>query len=262
MKRLFRFSALLPVLAGLILSLPAQADERASLKVASDVPYEPFQMQRPDGTFTGFEVDLVNAICQQMQRRCEWVKQSWDGIIPGLQARKYDFIASAMSVTPDRKKQVLFADPYYAVPSLWVASDKSDISDISGDLSGKQIGVQRATVQDNYVTQNYPEADIHRYATADDLAVDMDAGRLDLTFITGPLAQDVLIDQGGFHQVGEPISRPKSIFGDGIAAAFRTRDRDLVEAFNQALKTVEQNGTYDRLMHEYFDYDIHPDTLQ
>ncbi|OHV08493.1 nickel transporter [Kushneria phosphatilytica] len=242
--------------------LPAQAADQKPLKVASDVPYEPFEMQRPDGTFTGFEVDLVNAICEQMQRRCEWVKQGWDGIIPGLQARKYDFIASAMSVTPDRRKQVLFADPYYAVPSLWVAPDDSDIDDVSGDLAGKKIGVQRATVQDNYVTQHYPKAEIRRYATADDLATDMSAGRLDLTFITGPLAQDVLINRGNFRQLGEPVSKPKSIFGDGIAAAFRPRDRALVEQFNQALHKVEQNGTYDRLMHQYFDYDIHPDTTQ
>ena len=136
------------------------------------------------------------------------------------------------------------------------------MDDVSGELTDKQIGVQRATVQDNYVTQNYPQATIRRYATADDLATDMSAGRLDLTFITGPLAQDVLIDRGGFHQVGEPISKPKSIFGDGIAAAFRQRDRDLVEAFNEALHTVEQNGTYDRLMHHYFEYDIHPDAAQ
>ena len=99
---------LLPAIVGVMIALPAQGDDQKPLKVASDVPYEPFEMQRPDGTFTGFEVELVNAICEQMQRRCEWVKQSWDGIIPGLQARKYDFIASAMSVTPDRKKQVLF----------------------------------------------------------------------------------------------------------------------------------------------------------
>lgn len=240
---------------GLGLSAAHAADD--TLRVATDVPYAPFQMQNPDGSFTGFEVELVDAICTRMHKRCEWVAQGWDGIIPGLLARKYDFIASSMSVTQERARQVLFAEPYFKVPSAWVVPD-GEALDVDGDLAGRTIGVQRNTVQDNYVTATYPAAEVRRYADADGLANDMRNGRLDATFITAALAKDVLIDKGGFHQVGATIGEPESIFGPGIAAAFRPRDKTLVEAFNRALAEVRADGTYERLMHAYFDYDISP----
>ncbi|HSH57900.1 MAG TPA: transporter substrate-binding domain-containing protein, partial [Halomonas sp.] len=80
------------LIAAALAATPAMADE-GPLRIAVDVPYMPYQYQEPDGTITGFEVELIDAVCVEMQRECEWVKQGWDGIIPGLLARKYDFIA-------------------------------------------------------------------------------------------------------------------------------------------------------------------------
>ncbi|ANF59556.1 hypothetical protein A5892_07890 [Halotalea alkalilenta] len=241
--------------------LSARALAEPPLKIAVDVPYAPFQLQHADGSFDGFEVELVNAICTEMQRRCEWVKQPWDGIIPGLLSRKYDIIASALSVTEERARQVRFAEAYYVVPSSWVApADR--MLDPNDDLSGRTIGVQRSTIQDDYVTRTHPQADIRRYPDASALAADMSAGRLDLAFITTPLAQEVFVDQGGYRLVGEPIREPREIFGDGIAAAFRPRDEALVERFDRALHQVVANGTYEELMERYFDYDVRPDGLR
>ena len=87
----------------------AMAKEYKELRLAVDVPYEPFEFKAPDGTLTGFEIDLGNAVCAEMQVKCEWVIQAWDGIIPGLLARKYDAIFSSMSINEDRAKKVLFS---------------------------------------------------------------------------------------------------------------------------------------------------------
>lgn len=238
----------LPLLLGGI----AKADEDP-LRVGVDIPYAPFQFKQPDGTITGFEVELVDAACERMQRQCEWVEQAWDGIIPALLARKFDFIASSMNITEDRAKRVLFSEPYFQVPSAWVARTGSDWHPDDGDLDGAAIGVQQGTIQDEFVTQYYPKADIHRYGDSAAMVNDMQAQRLDLAFTAFPLAQETLLGDQRFERVGELVTGPESIYGPGIGAAFRKRDRELVEQFNQAMQRVKQDGTYDRLHHKYFD---------
>jgi arginine/ornithine transport system substrate-binding protein len=69
------------------------------LKVAIDPTYEPFTFKTPDGKPTGFDVDIANAVCEHIKRKCVFVEQVWDSMIPGLQAKKYDVIISSMSIT-------------------------------------------------------------------------------------------------------------------------------------------------------------------
>jgi arginine/ornithine transport system substrate-binding protein len=84
----------------------APAPEAAVLKVAIDPTYEPFTFKTPDGKPTGFDVDIANALCEQIKRKCVFVEQVWDSMIPGLMAKKYDVIISSMSITEDRKKEL------------------------------------------------------------------------------------------------------------------------------------------------------------
>ena len=87
------------------------------LRVAIDPTYEPFTFKTADGKPTGFDVDIANAVCEQIKRKCVFVEQVWDSMIPGLQAKKYDVIISSMSITEDRLKVVDFTDKYYNTPS-------------------------------------------------------------------------------------------------------------------------------------------------
>ncbi|MFC3286117.1 transporter substrate-binding domain-containing protein [Litchfieldella rifensis] len=239
------------LLSTAMLGSAVYADDKP-LRIGVDVPYMPYQYKLPDGTIAGFEVDLVNAACERMQRECEWVEQPWDGIIPGLQARKYDLIASAMNITEDRARQVLFSDPYYQVPSVWVGKAGEDV-DPEGDLAGRAIGVQQGTIQDEYVTQFYPDADIRRYGDSGAVVNDMQAGRLDLVFTAFPLAQETMLGDERFKRQGALITGPESIYGPGIGAAFRQRDEDLAEAFNQAMAELKEDGTFDALYADYFE---------
>lgn len=233
-----------------LLGNTAQAAE--PLRIGVDIPYAPYQYKLPDGTITGFEVELVGAACEQMQRPCEWVEQAWDGIIPGLLARKYDLIASSMNITQDRARQVLFSAPYFQVPSVWVGQGGMSWDPVEGDLAGAAIGVQQGTIQDEYVTQFYPQADIRRYGDSGAVVNDMKAQRLDLVFTAFPLAQETLLDDPNVSRVGELVTGPESIYGPGIGAAFRQRDTALVEEFNAAMAKVKANGTYDTLHEKYF----------
>ncbi|WP_136066315.1 transporter substrate-binding domain-containing protein [Modicisalibacter radicis] len=248
MKKLLLSATLTLAAAGIT---TVQADD-GPLRIGVDVPYAPYQYKLPDGTITGFEVELVAAACQQMQRECRWVEQSWDGIIPALLARKFDLIASSMNITEDRAKQVLFSDPYFQVPSVWVGQAGHDWQPGDGDLADAAIGVQQGTIQDEYVTRFYPKADIRRYGDSGAVVNDMQAKRLDLVFTAFPLAQETLLGDEEFARVGKLVTGPESIYGPGIGAAFRKRDAALAEDFNAAMGEIKADGTFQRLHEKYF----------
>lgn len=259
--RLARPFAVLAVALGLASTAYAAAPQH--VRIAVDVPYPPFEYRNADGELEGFEIELGDILCERAKLDCEWVVQGWDGIIPGLLSRKYDAIMSSMRITPARERQVLFTRPYAMSPKVWVARRGSDISlDDPASLKGLSVGVQRGTTQDSYITQQYADTlDIQRYATAADVALDMESQRLDLAFLNYPVALDSLEignADSQFVQVGPRLDRPESIFGKGNAIAVRPRDKELAEVFNQALDSVYADGTFEDLMHQYFDYDLRP----
>lgn len=246
-KLIVAASVVLAMMAGI-----AHAQER-NLRIAFDVPYEPFEYKDEDGELTGFEVELAEAMCEEMNANCEFVTQAWDGMIPGLLARKFDLIMSSMSITPERAERVLFSDPYYNTPGGWFGPDSfdTDVTDMDA-MKGKTVGVQRGTTMDTYVTEEMGDVvSIKRYTTADDMVLDLEGQRLDVVFVDYPVGEQTVLSKEGFKEVGEPVK-----LGEGVGVAMRKRDKDLAEEVNAALATLKEDGTYDTIMEKYFDYDI------
>ncbi|TBW52913.1 transporter substrate-binding domain-containing protein [Marinobacter halodurans] len=230
-----------------------QAKEWKDIRIAFDVPYEPFEYKKPDGSLTGFEVELAEAMCKELQANCDFVIQSWDGMIPGLLARKFDAIMSSMSITPERQEKVLFSEPYYNTPGGWFAKndETTDPTDMDA-MKGKIVGVQRGTTMDTYVTENMSGVvEIKRYTTADDMVLDLEGERLDMVFVDYPVGEQTLLNRDGFHEIGQPVK-----LGEGVGVAMRKRDQDLAEQINKALTKLKNDGTYDTIMKKYFTYDV------
>ncbi|MFL1455206.1 transporter substrate-binding domain-containing protein [Marinobacter sp. GN3S48] len=229
-----------------------QAQER-NLRIAFDVPYEPFEYKDDKGELTGFEVELAKAMCEEMNANCELVIQAWDGMIPGLLARKFDLIMSSMSITPERAERVLFSEPYYNTPGGWFAPEGFDTDVTDKDaMKGKTVGVQRGTTMDTFVTEELGGiVTIKRYTTADDMVLDLEGQRLDVVFVDYPVGEQTVLSKEGFKEVAEPVK-----LGEGVGVAMRKRDKDLAEEVNAALATLKEDGTYDTIMKKYFAYDI------
>ncbi|PXX93621.1 nickel transporter [Marinobacter vulgaris] len=246
-KLIVAASVALSMMAGV-----AQAQER-DLRIAFDVPYAPFEYKDDDGELTGFEVELAEAMCEEMNANCEFVIQAWDGMIPGLLARKFDLIMSSMSITPERAERVLFSEPYYNTPGGWFAREgfDTDVTDMDA-MEGKTVGVQRGTTMDTHVTEEMGGiVNIKRYTTADDMVLDLEGQRLDVVFVDYPVGEQTILSKEGFKEVGEPVK-----LGQGVGVAMRKRDEDLAEEVNAALATLKEDGTYDAIMEKYFAYDI------
>src|SRR5690606_36384301 len=122
-----------------------------TLKIGTEGAYPPFNNLTADGKLEGFDIDIANALCEEMKAKCEFVTQDWDGIIPALQAGKFDAIIASMSITEKRKKQIDLTNKYYNTPPAVAVTKDSTIADVTpAGLAGKSIGVQGSTTHSNF----------------------------------------------------------------------------------------------------------------
>jgi arginine/ornithine transport system substrate-binding protein len=237
-----------------------QAKDWKKVRIGVEGAYPPFSYVTPDGELAGFDIDIAKALGAAMGAEVELVAQDWDGIIPALLAKKYDAIIASMSITEERKKKVGFTNKYYNTPAKFVCK-KGAMTEFSRDnIKGKKVGVQRATIHDNYLTDNYGnDVEVVRYGTQDEAYLDLVAGRVDLL-----LADSVALSDGflkkpegkDFQFIGPDLSDPKW-FGNGAGIAIRKEDKDLAELFNKAIDKIRADGTYKKIQDKYFDFNVY-----
>ena len=249
------------VAAALFLGLAASAVQaQETLKLGTEGAYPPFNFIDSAGNVTGFDVEIGQALCAKMNVKCEVVAQDWDGIIPGLLAKKYDFIIASMFITEERKKQVNFTDPYYLAAMTVVAPKETDIKDFTADgLEGKVVGVQVGTTQAEYAHKIFTKSEVREYPTQDEVNLDLAAGRIDAQVGDMlPMLEWVTKTEDGAccELKGEPITDPAFV-GDGVGIAIRKEDTDLLAKMNAALKEIRADGTYKAINDKYFPIDVY-----
>jgi arginine/ornithine transport system substrate-binding protein len=239
---------------------PAAEAAMPELKVAIDASYEPFTFKTPDGKPTGFDVDIAEAICAEIKRKCVYVEQVWDSMIPGLLAQKYDVIISSMSITEERLQQVDFSDKYYNTPSRIVVKADTAFTDLAS-LKGKKIGVLKGSTQEKFAMGELKPVGVTvvPYEAQDQVYLDIKAGRLDGTVadtveVTGGFLKKP--DGQGYGFVGPVLNEPK-YFGVGVGVAMRKGEDQLKQQINDAIKAIRGNGTYDSISKKYFDFDVY-----
>lgn len=270
------FTATIAVLAISLMASAASAQMK-KVRIGTEGAYPPFNYIDSDGKLQGFDIDIADALCVAAKLDCEFVVQDWDGMIPGLMAKKYDAIIASMSITEERQKKVDFTDMYYNTPAKFIqrkgagfnilldsgvesVPDQSKVKLDKANLKGKSIAIQRATIHENFLQDNYGDViEIRSYATQDEANADLAAGRVDLI-----LANSVVLDEGflktdagkDFEFVGPGFSDPKW-FGDGAGVAIRKGEDELREALNEAIKQIRADGTYKKINDKYFEFDVY-----
>ncbi len=239
-----------------------QAKDIEKVKIGTEGAYPPFNYVDSQGNLKGFDVDIAKALCKAMDVECEFVKQDWDGLIPGLQAKKFDAIIASMSITEERDKKVDFTNKYYQTPAKFVAR-KGTIEEINSDtLQGKVVGVQRATIHENFVRGKFGDlVEVRPYSTLEEAKMDLRSGRLDLVCADSvPLQESLLDSEYGdqFTFVGPDYTAEKW-FGEGIGIAVREGEDKLIKMFNKAIEKIRENGTYQEINSKYFDFDVYGD---
>ncbi len=249
---------LLTVVMASFMVTGVQAKPWKEVRVAIEGAYPPFSSVDEKGQLLGFDVDITNALCEQMKVKCTIVKQDWDGMIPGLMARKFDAIISTMDITEERKKSIDFSEKYQHVPARFAAKKGATLELTDAFMKDKKIGVQRATSMDTYVSDNFPHATIKRYGTADEAYLDLKSGRVDYVLADAASLIDGLVKKsnGEYSLIGPGLTE-KKWFGEGAGVALRKGDGDLKVMFSKAIKDIRANGNYKKINDKYFDFDVY-----
>lgn len=251
---------LLPsLLAGLLVSGTVLAKDWTEVRIGMEPSYPPFSKLSPSGKIEGFEPELLALYCAEMKLKCTLVSSEFDGLIPGLLAKKFDVIMSSMSINAERKQKVNFSDRYYITPSQLVAKQGSPLLPTAAALKGKTIGVQRGSVSADYALATWQNqgVNVRQYSKTPEAYMDLTSGRLDAVFADKMEIQQGFLAKNSpkFSLIGTPVTDTKYI-GEGIGMAFRKEDQDLTARFNEAIKKVQANGGFKKLSDRYFKYDI------
>ena len=248
------------LLAVLTTTSLAVAKDWKTIRIGSDATYPPFESIDASGKFVGFDIDIMNAICDELKVKCEYINQDFDGIIPALVAGKFDVIDSSISITEERKKTIDFTDKYYNTPPAIVARKDAGIKGISvDDLAGKSIGVQSSTTHANYAQKTYTKSDVKLYPSADQFKLDLQNGRLDAInddivvledWLKTPEGKACCVFVGAVKLVPE-------IHGIGAGFGVRKEDTDLRDMLNKGIAAIRANGKYKAINDKYFDFDAY-----
>lgn len=244
--------------AAALLATSMMAKAEDTIRFATEGAYPPFNERSPDGSLIGFEIDLGQALCEKIKRKCEFLAQDWDGMIPGLLANKYDGIFASMAITEERKKKIDFTNKYYQTGGAFVARKGTTIDVNDKALGGKVIGLIPGTTE-CYLEKAFPGATVKVYKTADSLYLDLVSGRIDAA-LSDAIAIDfglLKTERGKDMAFASEIFTDLECFGEGVGIGMRKDDTELREAFNKAIAEVRADGTYDKIAKKYFEYDIY-----
>ena len=254
-----RRSALaLPVALALAGTAGAQVPQR--LRIGFAVGYAPFSEIGTDGQLKGFEIDVAQALSRQMAFQFTPVILDFDGLIPALQSRKIDAIMASMSITPERQQLIAFSSPYYFSPARMVMRSNAGLEVSAEGLKGRRIGVERGTIHERFLAEQFKGSQVLRYATQDQVFLDLKSGRLDATLVDAVIAQFGFLNKSdgrGFAFAGPDFGRDERFYGKGIGVGLRKADAlTLGRRIDEALAALRSSGALKALNDRHFNFDL------
>lgn len=217
------------------------------LIAGSETTYPPFEFIE-DGVAKGFDVDLVYAIAEELGLQGEIKTYNFDGLIVGVQGgTDFDMVASAMTITEERKQHVLFSDPYIdSNQSLAVRNDQ-DVTSLD-QLTDTKIGVQSGTTGEKFARENAPASTtVVPYENILQAFQALQAGEVDGIVNDLPISADIARDKTREVKLVEEFQTDEQ-----YGFAFSKDNPGLRDAVNKALATLKENGTYDDIYRKWF----------
>jgi len=273
-----KINFLLAILVSLSLSTLAFAGDWSKIRIGTEGAYPPWNNMNAAGELEGAEIDLALDLCKRMNAECEFVAQDWDGIIPALQNGKYDAIMAGMSITEERMEKIDFSIGYMTEPASLSALSNSalgtlnapgklNLDDMDAEakgllatlqsaLSGASVGVQTATIHENFLNEYMPDVTIKVYDTQQNMELDLAAGRIDAA-LCDKAAMETFADTpagSGVTLIGPDLFGGS--FGAGVGAGIRKSDSDLTAMFNKAIADATADGTVSRISMDWFGKDL------
>ncbi len=238
------------------LSATAQAE---TLKIGVEAMYPPFESKDASGKLVGFDIELGEAVCAKMNVKCEWVESSFDGLIPALNARKFDFINSAMNITEPRQRVINFTVPIYDVPSQLIAHKDAKIGLTADSLKEVTVGVLQGSAQESFAKKHWQAKGVKvvSYQNQDQVYADLASNRIQAALQKTPSARATFLDkpEGKDFKLVDGFADDPSVLGVGTGFGVRKDDKALKERLDTAIEALKKEGFISELSKKYFNAD-------
>ncbi|MUZ75646.1 glutamine ABC transporter substrate-binding protein GlnH [Agrobacterium vitis] len=243
MRRLISLLSLGAVLSLAIMSTHARAED---IVVATEAGAVPFEFKQGE-TYTGFDIDLWDAIAKDIGVTYKLQPMDFSGILPALQTKQIDVAIAGITITSERSKVVDFSNGYYTSDLAFMVPIDSEVKNGS-DLDGKILAVVTGTTSEAYAKKSLPNVELRLFPKVDNIYLEVMAGRADAAMYDKPNVLYVVKvnGQGKVKAVGEPIQSEEY----GIAFP---KGSELREKVNASLAKLKSNGTYDAIYKKWFE---------
>ncbi|KAB1083090.1 transporter substrate-binding domain-containing protein [Neorhizobium galegae] len=265
-----------------LMATAAAAQDKTEIVIATEGAFPPYNLTRPDGTLDGYDIELGKNLCERMKIKCTFVAQAFDGIIPALNAGKFDAIMAGMSATEKRKEVIDFSMSYGSTGQSFAtlkdgplakmpmkdqlfslasneAGARKAVEELKPLLQGKTVGVQTASIAARFIDEYLKGVvQVREYKTTEQHDLDLISGRVDfvmasmgylMTAAQKPTNSDMTIVgprfQGGF-------------LGAGSSVGLRKADTALKQKFDEAIAAAKADGTTKKLSTKWFGFDMTP----
>jgi len=284
MKTISKIVALALTGATLALGTSAMAQEKTwtKIRVATEGAFAPWNFTKPDGSLDGFEIELYKDLCSRMKVECTIEAQSFDGIIPALNAGKFDAIMAGMSATAKREEVMAFTQPYGTTGQTFAvlksgplanlplngkifslatneAGAAAAVEELKSTLKGKTIGVQGSSIAANFLDKYLKgTAEIREYKTTEQHDLDLTAGRIDLIMASTAYLSGAAAKAGNEEMTLVGPRFQGGMLGRGSSVGLRKSDPELKAMFDKAITEAKADGTIEKLSMKYFGFDVTP----
>ncbi|URL01652.1 transporter substrate-binding domain-containing protein [Avibacterium sp. 20-126] len=230
------------LLLATLLASSAAMVQAQDITFAMEPSYPPFELTNEKGEIVGFDVDIANAICKEIEATCHFKSQAFDALIPSLiKGRGFDAAISAIDITEARAKQVAFSQPYYESSASFISvKGKADLA------TAKTVGVQNGTTYQQYANAEAKQYTTKSYASLQDAVLDLKNGRIDLIFGDTDVLRDMFEKNPELTFVGERVT-DKRYFNNGLGIAVNKSNTTLVESLNKGIEAIKANGEYQKI---------------
>lgn len=224
------------------------AAQSETIRIGTEGAYAPWNFVDDNGDLAGFDVDVMNELCDRAELECTLVQTAWDTIIPNLNAGNFDVIAAGMSITEERRQSIDFTADY-SPPESSAFMMQADTTVDFDNLSGVRIGTQTGTIQAGYATEKFADGNtLLSFDTADQALADLSAGNIDVIFADHSYVMELVAGSGGALKT----EGPNIPIGEGVGAGVRKTDTELREKLDSALAEAKADGTIDELIKKWF----------
>ena len=232
-------------------SAAAPAAEGKEYKVAMNAQFPPFESMNSSGQIEGFDVDVMNAIAKEEGFKVTYHQQAWDGIFASLKAGDNDILISGITITDDRKKEMLFSEPYYKITQVVLVPQGKKIVSVEDLKKMDKVGVTIGTTGD-LAAQKILGATSEKIIRLENLPLmlkEVETGAVDAVISDSAVVADYVKKKGdkGFTMVEVP-----DFTVEYYGIAVRQDDKALMDKINSGLKKIQASGEYDKISDKYF----------